>query len=55
MRGTDKKQIDAFSYVNMEERIPARHPIRPFRQMVSEILKDMDEEFDKLYADSGVL
>lgn len=53
MRGNEEKQIDAFSYVSMEDRIPARHPIRPFRQMVNEILKGMDGEFSALYADSG--
>lgn len=53
MRGAEEKQIDAFSYVSMEDRIPLKHPIRPFRQMVNEILKSMDEKFDKLYATSG--
>jgi transposase len=53
MRGNEEKQIDAFSYVSMEDRIPAKHPIRPFRQMVNEILRDMDKELDSLYADSG--
>ena len=53
MRGTEEKQIEAFSYVSMEDRIPERHPIRPFRKMVNEILKDMDKDLDGLYADSG--
>jgi transposase len=53
MRGNEEKQIDAFSYVSMEDRIPTKHPIRPFRLMVNEILKGMDCEFDEIYADSG--
>jgi transposase len=53
MRGTEEKQVDAFCYVTMEDRISATHPIRSFRQMVNEILKGMDAEFGKLYADSG--
>ena len=53
MRGAEEKQIGAFSYVSMEDRIPAKHPIRLFRQMVNEILKSMDEQLDELYADSG--
>jgi transposase len=53
MRGSEEKQIDAFSYVSIEDRIPARHPIRPFKTMVNEILSAMDTEFDKLYADGG--
>ena len=48
MRGNEEKQIDAFSYVSMEERIPVRHPIRPFKKMVNEILLDMDKAFDDL-------
>jgi hypothetical protein len=53
MRGSEGKQIDAFSYVSIEDRIPARHPIRPFKTMVNEILRAMDAEFDTLYADGG--
>jgi hypothetical protein len=53
MRGAEEKQIDAFSYVSMEERIPAKLPILPFRRMVNEILKGMDAESDRLCADSG--
>jgi transposase len=53
MRGNEEKQIDAFSYVSMEDRIPARHPIRPMRIMVNEILLSMDDELNSLYADSG--
>jgi len=53
MRGNEEKQIDAFSYVSMEDRIPAKHPIRPFKKMVDELLRDMDKDFDGLYADSG--
>ncbi len=48
MRGSEEKQIDAFSYVSIEDRIPARHPIRPFKAMVNEILRGMDAEFDTL-------
>lgn len=53
MRGNEEKQIDAFSYVSMEERIPVVHPIRPFKKMVNEILEAMDKDFDTLYAGSG--
>ena len=53
MRGAEEKQIDAFSYVSIEDRIPARHPIRPFKTMVNEILRDMNSAFDALYATGG--
>lgn len=53
MRGIEEKQIDAFSYVSMEDRIPAGHPIRPMRIMVDEILKSLDTELDSIYSVSG--
>jgi len=53
MRGIEEKQIDAFSYVSMEDRIPARHPVRPMRIMVDEILKSLDTELDSIYSVSG--
>jgi len=39
MLGMEEKQIDAFCYISMEDRIPAGHPIRPFKVMVNEILR----------------
>jgi transposase len=53
MRGTEEKQLKIFSYISIEEKIPQKHPIRPFRAMVNEILKDMDRDLDALYADGG--
>lgn len=53
MRGSEEKQIEAFSYIPLEDRIPTKHPIRPFKAMVNEILRDMDEALDAIYADSG--
>jgi hypothetical protein len=32
MRGTDKTSGSLFSYVDLEERIPAVHPLRKIRQ-----------------------
>jgi transposase len=53
MRGMEEKQMDAFCYISMEDRIPARHPIRPFKVMVNEVLRDMDADLESIYADSG--
>jgi len=53
MRGNEEKRIDAFSCVSAEERIPARHPIRPMRIMVNEILGSLDDELSAIYSDSG--
>ena len=42
-----------FSYVSPEERVPAKHPLRPIRAMISEALAQMDRRFEKLYSQTG--
>lgn len=42
-----------FSYVDLEARIPARHPLRKIRQVVNEALASLDSEFEALYTDFG--
>ena len=42
-----------FSYVSLEARIPADHPLRPMRLMVDEALKSLSRRFSDLYAKSG--
>ena len=39
MRGKDEQQLDVFSYVNSEQRVPQDHPLRPLRVMTDEALK----------------
>ena len=53
MRGTDETSGSLFSYVDLEARIPARHPLRKIRQVVNEALASLDAEFDRLYTDYG--
>lgn len=53
MRGTDAAAGSIFSYVDLEERIPARHPLRKFRQVVNDALASLDAEFDRLYSAEG--
>jgi transposase len=53
MRGTDKTSGSLFSYVDLEERIPPRHPLRKIRQVVNDALASLDAEFDALYTDFG--
>jgi len=38
MRGTDEASGSLFSYVDLEDRIPARHPLGKIRQVVNEAL-----------------
>ena len=53
MRGTDKISGSLFSYVDIEDRIPARHPLRQVKRIVDEALASLDAEFDRLYAAEG--
>ena len=40
MRGADETSGSLFSYADLEDRIPARHPLRKIRQVVNELLPD---------------
>ena len=53
MRGTDIQQDTLFSTVSPESRVPKDHPLRPIRAMVDAALRELDAEFNALYADSG--
>ena len=53
MRGTDKASGSLFSYVDLEERVPERHPLRLIRRIVNDALAGLDAEFDALYTDFG--
>jgi len=53
MRGADQKQEAMFSYVSPEKRVPSEHPLRPIREMVDRVLKEMSPRFARLYAKVG--
>jgi transposase len=53
MRGSDERSGELFSYIDLEERVPERHPLRLIRRIVNEVLVALDGEFAKIYADSG--
>jgi hypothetical protein len=53
MRGSDAMTGSLFSYVDIEARIPANHPVRPIRRIVNEVLTDLDGEFAAMYSGIG--
>ena len=53
MRGTFEDQGGLFSYISPEARVPAGHPLRKIRELVREVLIDLDRGLDKLYASEG--
>src|SRR5215831_1686438 len=54
MRGDGiEPQPHMWSYVPLEQRIPADHPLRPLRAMVDVVLRELSPQFDQLYAKIG--
>jgi len=53
MRGHDQRPEDLFSYIRPEQRIPADHPLRPIREMVDTVLRELSLEFARRYAKTG--
>lgn len=53
MRGRDQQNGSLFSYVNLEERVPPRHPLRKIKAVVDPALSSLDADFDRLYAGDG--
>ena len=53
MRGKDEQQLDVFSYVSPEQRVPQDHPLRPLRVLTDEAFRDLQPRFHKLYAQTG--
>jgi transposase len=53
MRGDERFQDGMFSYVSLEQRVPAEHPLRAVRKITDDVLGSLSAEFDALYAGSG--
>ena len=53
MRGSDVRSGELFSYVDLEKRVPAKHPLRLVRVVVNEVLSRLDGDFAKAYAIGG--
>jgi transposase len=53
MRGSDATTGALFSYVDIEARVPAKHPIRVIRRVVNEVLERLDADFAGMYAAIG--
>lgn len=49
MRGKEASRLELFSYVRLEERVPADHPLRAIRALADEALASLSERFEGLY------
>ncbi len=50
MRGSDGRSGSLFSYVDLESRVRADHPLRTIRAIVNEALAGLSGEFEAIYA-----
>jgi transposase len=53
MRGEDRGSGRLFSYVDLESRVPADHPLRAIRGVMNEALAGLSAEFAALYSHTG--
>ena len=53
MRGSDAMQESLFTVAKLDDFVPADHPLRSIRVLVSDALVAMNARFNELYADSG--
>lgn len=50
---TDERSGRLFSYVDLEQRVPTRHPLRAIRGLVNEALTDIGSELEAVYSRIG--
>jgi len=54
MRGNNiNEQEDMYSYIPLERRVPADHPLRKIRKIIDSALEEMDKDIDALYSHTG--
>ena len=53
MRGEDRASGALFSYVDVEARIRARHPLGAMRRLTDAALSELDRAFSALYEGCG--
>jgi transposase len=53
MRGDDAQPASLFSYIHLEDRIPADHPLRVIRTLIDPMLLALSPRFDTLYSPQG--
>jgi transposase len=53
MRGDDTSKGSWFSYIDLEKRVSADHPLRVIREIANAALKALSRDFDALYSPIG--
>lgn len=53
MRGQDETSGSLFSYVALEDRVPASHPLRTIGEIVNDVLVSLSSDFEAMYSRMG--
>jgi len=53
MRGEENSQSSIIILMNIEEKIPAEHPLRRIRKLADDVLKAMNDKFEAMYSERG--
>jgi len=53
MRGRQDGQPSMFLMINLEERVPEDHPLRPVKRQCETILRAMSRDFNRAYSRLG--
>ena len=53
MRGDERFQDGIFSYVSLEQRVPADHPLRRVRELTDRALQELSAKFGEMYSRYG--
>ena len=53
IRGSDERSGSLFSFVDLEDRVPSKHPLRLIKRIVDDALGALNETFADLYSSTG--
>jgi len=53
MRGPDQMSGALFNYIDIEDRVPSKHPLRTIRVIVNDVLRSLSSDFETMYARTG--
>ena len=53
MRGTPQAHAGLSAVINLDQSVPAHHPLRAIKSQVDTVLKQLSPLFDELYAAAG--
>ena len=55
MRGQQEPQVTMLAFVDLEERVPADHPLRAIKALADEALERLSPEFDWMCRPSAIM